>query len=143
MKSNLQIARETLEKLNQKLAIAKNGKIIYMSTESGVKGLLKAIEEIQEELRGASMADKIVGKAAALLAIHAGINEVYAETISLNGLKTLEKWKVKVEYETLTPTIMDKSGLKPCPMEEATKNIETPKEAYEKLKSMSSSIMKM
>jgi len=136
MKSNLQIAREALKKLNQKLAIAKNGKIIYMSTESGVRGLLKAIEEAHEELRGASMADKIVGKAAALLTVYAEINEVYAETISLNGLKTLEKWNVKVEYETLTPIIMDRTGLKPCPMEEATMNIENPKEAYEKLKSI-------
>ena len=61
---------------------------MYSSTERGVKPLLDFIEN-GPNLRGFSAADKIVGKAAALLYVLLGVKEVYAPVMSETALYTL------------------------------------------------------
>ena len=51
--------------------------------ERGVKDLYRLLKEEPEFLAGASMADKVVGKAAAALLALGGVREVFALVISL------------------------------------------------------------
>ena len=73
---DLQSLREMVEKEGFTCAIAK-GEKLFTSTSRGVRPLLDLIES-GEDFRGGVAADKIVGKAAALLYAHMGISEVYA-----------------------------------------------------------------
>lgn len=95
--------------------------------EHGIKSLL-TIEP--GSLTGAFVADKIVGKAAAMLLIRGGTLEVYAETISRPALETLQKKHVICVYENLVDFIQNRDGTGLCPMEESVLNIDDPQAAY-------------
>ena len=94
---DLEIAKQTLKKKNLTLAIAKNGRIIFQSNSHGVIGLFEAIERLGSNLKGAAVADKIVGKAAALLCVYSRVNAVFASILSFKGKDTLEKNNIKDE----------------------------------------------
>ena len=90
------------------------------------------------DISGFSAADKVVGKAAAMLMIKAGITEVFALTISESAEKLLKNHGVRVSFMTLTERIMNRDNTGVCPMETAvadTEDIETGcRLIFEKLK---------
>ncbi|MDE7182051.1 MAG: DUF1893 domain-containing protein, partial [Clostridia bacterium] len=86
------------------------------------------------DLAGYSVADKVVGKAAAMLFVKCGIKQVFAKTLSKNGKKILERFGIPYEYETLTEKIINRDGTDICPMEKTVLNIEDVEEGYTALK---------
>lgn len=113
------------------LALCKNGELIT-SDKRGIAPMLEYIRE-NKDLNGYSAADKVVGKAAAMLFIKAGIKEVYAQTLSVNAQALLSKNGIKACCGELTKFIVnrDKTGM--CPMEKAVENIEDIDEGFERL----------
>lgn len=77
------------------------------------------------------LADRVIGRGAALLAIKAGVSEVYAELISQPALEAFKQKNIKVAYSTLTPNIINRLGTGTCPVEQLTTNVDSPDEAYE------------
>lgn len=112
--------------------LCKNDAIIT-STESGIKPLMMWVKS-GDDYKGFSAADKIVGKAAAFLYVLLGVNEVYADVMSEKAVSVFESYNIKYSYDTLTKKIINRKGTGPCPMEEAAKNANDPKEAFELLK---------
>jgi hypothetical protein len=131
---NLEIAKRELKERNLSLIIVKDGKIIFESKLQGIAGLIRAIDSLGDLLHSSSAADKVVGRAAALLMAYSHISEVYAATISIEGLRTLTEHYIRVEYDSLVPRIMNKRGDDICPFEKACIGIQSPKEAYIRLK---------
>lgn len=101
---------------------------VYISHERGVKPLLKLIDE-KCDVNGGAAADKVVGKAAAMLYVLLGVEELYALVISELAIEALEKYGVAVSYEKRVPMIRNRTDTGFCPMEQATKDIDTPNEA--------------
>ncbi len=132
--TDLEEAKRILKDENRSLVIVKEGMTIFRADSSGIEGLLQAIEKLGEKLSGASVADKIVGKAAALLLAYSHVTNVYAATLSLKGLNTLRKNNISIEYDLLVPEILDKEGKDICPFERFTSKIESPNRAFEELK---------
>ena len=97
----------------------------YTSTRRGVAPLLQWLDE-GTPLEGFSAADKVVGKAAALLYCLLKVKELYAAVISQGALEVLKKGGIPVCYDTLTEGIINRAGTGPCPMEAATKEISDP-----------------
>ena len=97
----------------------------YTSTRRGVAPLLQWLDE-GTPLEGFSAADKVVGKAAALLYCLLKVKELYAAVISRSALEALNKGGIPVYYDTLTEGIINRAGTGPCPMEAATKEISDP-----------------
>lgn len=124
-------AKELLK--DDKTLVFVKGNEIVDSTLSGIKPLIYFLNE-SKDLRGFSLADKIVGKAQAMLCIKAGIAEVYAKVLSLNGKEILEKYNIPYSYETLTDQIINHKGDDICPMEKVVKDIDDIEEAYKALK---------
>jgi len=131
---DLEKAKRILKDKNQSLVIVKDGRTIFSSESSGIDSLLKAIEKLGERLSGASAADKVVGKAAALLLAYSRVARVYAATLSRKGLRTLRRHGIPAEYDLLVPEILDREGKDTCPFEKFTSKIESPSHAYEQLK---------
>ncbi len=117
-----------LEKQSLTVAIS-NGKITYTSSKRGVAPLLDFIES-GTELKGFSAADKVVGKAAAYLYVILGIKEVYAGIVSKLSLEVFSRYGIRAWYGTLVDGIINREGTGPCPMENAVRDIDDPKEAY-------------
>ena len=124
-------AKELL-KDEKTLVFVKNDKIID-STLSGVKPLIGFLSD-GVDLNGFSLADKIVGKAQAMLACKAGIVEVYAKIMSKAGEEILKKNNIPYSYDTLVDEIINRKGDDICPMEKTVKDINDLDEAYKALK---------
>jgi len=132
--TDLEKAKRILKDKNQSLVIIKDGKTIFCSDSPGIDGILQAIEKFGEQLSGASVADKVIGKAAALLLAYTQIAEAYAVIMSRKGLGTLRNHDIPVEYDVLVPEILDRKGRDICPFEKFVLKIESPSQAFEELK---------
>jgi len=139
---DLERAKRVLREEDKSLVIVKDGRVIFCSESHGIKGILEAIEKLGGRLSGASVADRIVGKAAALLLAYSKISRAYAVTISTSGLQTLRKNRIPVEYDSLVPEILDRNRKNKCPFEELTLSIESPTLAFVKLKAYMKSLQR-
>ncbi len=108
--------------------VQKDGRVLT-SRQRGIRPLLDWIAQ-GEDLHGAFAADRIVGKAAALLYALMGVKGVFAEVLSESGLAVLKKYGICAEYATLTPKIMRRDGNGLCPMEQTVLAIDDPSAAY-------------
>lgn len=122
----------TLLEQNHSIALCK-GEASYTSDLRGVAPMLDFIgREVQ--LDGFSAADKIVGKAAAMLFAFAGVKTVYGAVMSRAAVETLERFGIEYSYKTLTDEIINRAGNRACPMEMAVHGISEPREAFEAIK---------
>lgn len=96
----------------------------------------------KRDLQGYSVADVIVGKAAAMLFIKAEIAEVYAEVMSEPGYSFLKEHAIPCSYATLTKRIINRKGDGICPMEEAVVGIHDVEQGYLALKSRLAQLQK-
>lgn len=103
------------------------------SESAGIRPMLDWIGK-KTDLRGFEAADRIVGKAAAMLFVYAGVKKVYAEVLSRPGRRYLEENGVSVCWGTLTERIVNRRGDGLCPMEETVLDIADASEAYLALK---------
>lgn len=84
----------------------------------GVADLYRLLVNRPQELDGAFVADKVVGKGAAAIMILGGVQEVYAALISTPALALLHANGVTVAYGHQVPAIKNRAGNGPCPVEE-------------------------
>lgn len=131
---DLEIAKMKLIERDLSLVIVKNEKILFQTKKQGVNGFLQAIASLNQELVNASVADKIVGVAAAMLCVYSGISSIFTLTISEGGIKTLEANNISIVYEEKVSNILNQKKTDVCPFEKLAIGSNTPKEAYEKLK---------
>lgn len=125
----LEIAKKELAEPDITCVIIKGEKIIR-SKEHGIRPLLRLLRESPESLQGAFVADKIVGKAAAMLMIYGKISGVYAAVISRPAVSVFTEYAVPFRFDQKEDFIQnrDRSGM--CPMESKTMSCSTPEEAY-------------
>lgn len=137
---DLKLAKRTLKEKNLNLSIVKNGKILFETRSPGVIGLLQAIEELGKELIGSSVADRIVGRAAALLCTYSGVASVFSITMSEEGRKVLEDNQILFQFENRVPNILNYGRTDLCPFEKLTAGLTNSSEAYEKIKNFVDSV---
>jgi len=77
----------------------------------------KQIEELKEEINGSAIADKVIGKAAAMLCVYGRIKAVYTPVISSCALDVLKENEILVITEKVVPAIMNKDFSDACPLE--------------------------
>lgn len=94
-----------------------NGEKIRTFTQRGVADLYDLLTQEPEFLKGASIADKVVGKGAAALMILGGISELHTDIISTKALDLLKESDVKVEFEQEVPFIWNRDHTGFCPVE--------------------------
>jgi len=136
---DLKIAKLRLKEGNLTLVIVKEGRVIFETKSQGVSGFLLAIENFGRGLASSSVADKIVGAAAAMLCAYSEVVSVFAVTISEEGMKVLENNNIPYEFESRVPNILNHDRTDICPFEKLAAGSRDPKEAYDKLKSFSDS----
>ena len=121
---NAQRARALLESGGHTLALVREEKALS-SDLRGVAGLVELIGA-GKDLAGFSAADRVVGKAAALLFALAGVEEVYAGVMSRPAALFLKEAGVRFAYGVLVEGIINRAGDGPCPMERAVLGISDP-----------------
>ena len=101
-----------------------NGGQVYVSEEKGIKPLMCLLSDNPALLNGASVADRITGRASAFLLIHGKVKELYTELISESACAVLDGG---IDYT------FDKSveKIENCIMEQAVHGITDSGQAYE------------
>jgi hypothetical protein len=133
---DLELAKKQLYSKQLTLAIAKNGQMLFETDSHRISGLIHAIDTLGTQLKDASIADRVAGKALALLCIYAGIREVYAEVLSMNAKVLFEKNSVVCEWEQLVDNVLDLKKTGMCPFEKAAAEISDPKDSYTAFKAL-------
>jgi hypothetical protein len=134
--NDLDIAKSNLSQKGLTLIIVKNGAVLFETSSHRISGFLGAIEQFGIRLEGASVADRVVGKAIALLCVYARMREVYAEVLSRKAKAVLEDNGVPCEWEELVDTILDLNRNDVCPFEKAAAGISDPEAAYATFKAL-------
>lgn len=104
--------------LDSHVLFSSNGKWLYPLFD-----LEDYLEDHPGLLKNATIWDKVIGRAAALLILRLGGNRVHGVLMSELGAETLEKAGVAHSFDTLVPRIA-------CQTEEILKDIIDPDEAY-------------
>jgi hypothetical protein len=133
---DLETAKRELSERHLTLSVVKEGHVIFEAKTHGVSGFMEAVEEFKDRLNGASVADRVVGKAIALLCVYVNARAVYATTISKAAKALLEGNSVYLEWDSLVENILRADKSRTCPFEQLVDRITDPADAYRKLKSV-------
>lgn len=128
MDNDLKRAIEILENGGYTCVLYKDCEVIK-SEKTGIKPMMEFIKN-GIDLKGYSAADKIVGKAAAMLFTLAGVKNVYGEVMSKKAFEFLTANGITAKYKNITDIIINRKGDDMCPMEKTVLEINNPKEAY-------------
>lgn len=119
---NIEIVKSKLYEKNASLVVMfKNGKIEEYYNRR-VQDIVSILKENKDALKGAIIADKVIGKTAASLLTVAGVKEIYANTISKIAIPVLEKNNIKYQYKNKVEFIINNEGTGMCPMENKFKD---------------------
>lgn len=95
----------------------------------GVQDLHQLLRTSPDTLRGAMIADKVVGKGAAVLMTAGGVRWVYADVISQSALEFLLTHNIEAEYGRVVPNIINRAGTDICPVEKLCMQCESIEDA--------------
>ncbi|MGI5977376.1 MAG: DUF1893 domain-containing protein [Candidatus Limivicinus sp.] len=109
------------------------GDSVITSRERGVKPLLNLIDA-GRRLSRYSVADRVIGKAAAYLYVLLDAKEVYADVMSRPALEVFRFRGIPASQGELAQAISNRTGTGLCPMESAVMDIDSPKEAEKALR---------
>lgn len=141
--NNIEKAKERLK--NGASLVLYDGKEFIEENGKGLSPLLKLLSE-KNGLSRFCAADKIIGKAAALLFALLKIKNVYGEVLSRKAIPILEKYGIKYSFGTVTDSIKNRYGTGICPMEQTVEGIDDADTALkaikEKIKTMRMNNMK-
>ena len=132
--TDLELAKQKLHGDSLAFVIVKAGIVLCTGTRDGIGELIEAIDALGEQARGSALADKIVGKAVAMVVRTAQIRAVYSPLMSQAACDALTRDHMAFEYDQLVPFILNKRNDGPCPMERLTLPIDDPREAVAALR---------
>lgn len=106
--------------------VVRNGGQTRIFRERGVKDLYRLLKEEPELLDGASVADKVIGKAAAALMILGNVQQIYAGVVSTPALELFRRTGTQVGFAREVPHIVNRTQTGWCPLETRCKGLHTP-----------------
>lgn len=127
----LENLKQILNEENLTCLIYKDGQC-FKSIERGVKPLVVWYSK-KFNFHDAICLDKVVGAATAYLYVLHQVKFLYSKVISKPALDILSRYNIEVSYDILIDNIINRKGDDICPFEKCVMNVQTPKEAYEKI----------
>ncbi len=114
---DLELAKSHLLENNRNFVLVRDYEIIIESSDGGIKPIFDTYTQNKESLKDASVADRVIGKAAAIFLISGEIKQLYTDLISDVAFKLLKENGIQVEYKEKVPMILNRTGDDLCPME--------------------------
>ena len=143
--NDLELAKEELKKEGCTFAAAKDGEVIS-SEKRGVVPLLEMLDSVHEgkgvSYAGWSCADKVAGKAPAIIYVLLGVKEVYARVMTREAMRILGSAGISFTCDISAETIQNRQGTGMCPMEDAVSGIEDPEAAVPAIKARLAELQK-
>jgi len=121
-------AKELIDNNIKSCIVIKNEKIIHSVDGTGIKPLLNIYMENKQDLENSFVADKLIGKAAAMILICGKVKNVYGTKISKSAIELLTKNNIEYEYNELIEKVYNKDKTDLCPMEKTVLKIDNPED---------------
>jgi len=115
--NDIEIAKEHLDKRNLSVVVVKGGQVIFKSSEKGIKPIYKLSLERSMDLKGSSLADRVIGRGAAMMCKYLGVKEVYGLLMSETAVEVLNKAGIEFSYGEICPFIKNRDNTGLCPIE--------------------------
>lgn len=114
---DIDIAKKLLDEENLSLVVVKNSQVIYKSYDKSIRPMYYVATSLFDKAKGSSIADKVIGKGAAMLCRMMEVEEIYALLMSETAMDVLREANIPFTYQRSCPYIknMKKTGL--CPIE--------------------------
>lgn len=125
--NDIEKAKNILFKEHLTCVIIKDNNI-YTSSKRGVAPIMEIIDK-GINIEDAFVADKVIGKAAALLFILCKVKGIYSPVMSEPATDILKSSDIKFCCEKSVPYIINRTNDGQCPMEQAVRDINNPQEA--------------
>ena len=131
--ANFEAARTLLLEGKAECVLIQDGEVVHAEKGRGVSPLLRLYKAHKNEMAGGFIVDKVIGRAAAAIAINGKVRKVHGEVMSEDGKAFLEKHGIETSHTLLVPRILnrDRSGL--CPLEKSVEGCNDPVLAQKKL----------
>lgn len=123
---DIKIAKKILREENQKIVVVKKGEVVFKSIDRGIKPMYHLAKNMKEEVEGSSLADRVIGKGAAILCLYMGINNIYTDLISENATQILDGKEINYEFNDSCEYIKNRDKTDYCPIEKRSLDIEDP-----------------
>lgn len=130
---DLQLAKDELKKGEYSLVLVKNGEIVGTSREKGVKGILEFYLNKKELLEGAAVADKLMGRAVAMICKGGKVKGVYTPLLSEGGETILKGGNIPYQADRIVKWIKNRDNTDLCPIEKLTLVVDEPQEGIKKI----------
>ena len=142
---NIEQAKNLLDEHQASCLIFKNQQLIYSSQYIGVKPLLQFIKEkhLMNKTDELILVDKVIGKAAMLLAAYIGVTHVLTPVMSEEAVKVAELYHIDYEALTMVPYIINRQSTGKCPLELSVAATEDKEKAIVNIQEAVAELMKM
>ena len=133
--SQLETARQMIQTNRAEcVLITADGRLVTGGRGHGVSPLLALYETSRDDMNGAIVVDKVVGRAAAAIAICGKARHVHGEVMSEDAVKFLHASNITTGGTLLVPRILNRKRDGLCPLEQSVAGIDDPAQALAALK---------
>jgi hypothetical protein len=112
-------ARDILLSGGHSCVIMRDGRVLHATSGPGVRPLLQVYTEHPADLAGSTVADKVIGKAAAMILVLSGARAVHALVLSQAARDYLTEHGIAHSCDELVPLIENRDRTGSCPLEAA------------------------
>jgi len=131
----LALAVSVLRDRSASFVFVRDGRVLAVGEGSGIAPLVHALDRFKPAgLEGASLADKIIGRAAALIAVYGGVRAVHGEFMSRAAMDELARHGITFTYGVEIPSVLNQRGTHLCPFEELVAGAPSPAAAVQRLR---------
>ncbi|SES94910.1 DUF1893 domain-containing protein [Anaerobranca gottschalkii] len=130
---DLQLAKKEFEKGEYSLILVKNGEVVGTSKEKGVKGILEFYLNHKELLEGAAVADKLVGRAVAMICQQGKVKGLYTPLLSEGGEEILRQGNIPYQADRIVKAIKNRDNTDLCPIEKLTLGVKDSRQGINKI----------
>lgn len=124
--------KQTLEILleNHYTFVATKDNFEYHSKLNGIAPIMNKMIEDELYFQDCDIADKVIGKSAAMLLIKSQVKHIHAIVLSQHAKDILDHYDVSYTYDEIVPYIINRTHTGMCPMEKSVLEIEDLNQAF-------------
>lgn len=134
MEIEKQLAIDELNNTDYSLVVVKDNKVKYRSKEESVGSIVHLLEDKPQLLKDSVVADKIIGRAVAMVCDFAAVKFCYGQVVSEGAIDIFEKNDVSYQIEKKVKAIENKDKTDLCPIEKLTLEIEDSSKGIQRIK---------
>lgn len=130
----IDIAKDMLYKDNLKILIYKDKKVVFKSKNRGIQPIFELPRKIKlSEVEGAYVADRVIGRAAAMILSSLKIKAIYTRIISEEAIKIFKENNIQVSYDKKVKNILNRTKEDLCPIEKLSQGVNNVEELLEEI----------